>query len=83
MKKFGCSSILVVAVLLAVAVIAEAQQPGKVPLVGYVSSNTPSSPGPCSVPSGKDCAILVISRGKTFTLSTAILRERMVAPQAL
>ena len=37
MKKVGWSSILFVAVLLAVAVIAEAQQPTKIPRIGYLS----------------------------------------------
>ena len=37
MKKAAVSSILVAAVLLAVAVIAEAQQPKKVPRIGYLS----------------------------------------------
>jgi len=34
------------AMLFALGFAAEAQQPKKIPLVGYVSSNTPSSPGP-------------------------------------
>jgi putative ABC transport system substrate-binding protein len=38
MKKVGWSSILVAAMLLAVAVIAEAQQTKKVPRIGYLSS---------------------------------------------
>jgi putative tryptophan/tyrosine transport system substrate-binding protein len=38
MKKAGLLSILVVAVQLAVAVIAESQQPKKVPRIGYVSA---------------------------------------------
>ena len=38
MKKAGVFSILFVVVLLAVAVIAEAQQPKKVPRIGYLSS---------------------------------------------
>jgi putative ABC transport system substrate-binding protein len=38
MKKAGLSSILFVVVLLAVAVIAEAQQPKKVPRIGYLSA---------------------------------------------
>ena len=37
MKKAGVSSILFVVILLAVAVIAEAQQPKKVPRIGYLS----------------------------------------------
>jgi hypothetical protein len=38
MKKAAVPSILVVVVLFAVAVIAEAQQAGKVPRIGYLSS---------------------------------------------
>ena len=38
MKKAAVPSILVAVVLLAVTVIAEAQQPKKVPLIGYLSS---------------------------------------------
>jgi ABC-type uncharacterized transport system substrate-binding protein len=38
LKKVGWSSILVVVVLLIVAVIAEAQQPKKVPRIGYLSA---------------------------------------------
>ena len=38
MKKAAVPSILVVVVLLAVAVIAEAQQPRKMPRIGYLSS---------------------------------------------
>jgi hypothetical protein len=37
MKKAGLSSILIAVVLFAVAVIAEAQQPKKVPRIGYLS----------------------------------------------
>jgi ABC-type uncharacterized transport system substrate-binding protein len=43
MKKVGWSSILVAAVLLAVAVLADAQQPKKVPRIGYLSSQDPAS----------------------------------------
>jgi putative tryptophan/tyrosine transport system substrate-binding protein len=47
MKKVAWSSILVAAMLLAVAIIAEAQQPKKVPRIGYVSgTGDPSNPGP-------------------------------------
>ena len=37
MKKAAVPSILLVVVLLAVAVIAEAQQPTKIPRIGYIS----------------------------------------------
>ena len=43
MKKVGCSSILVAVILLAVVVIAEAQQPTKVPRIGYLNSTSYST----------------------------------------
>src|SRR5262245_20896492 len=43
MKRAAVPSILVVAVLVAVAVIAEAQQPKKVALIGYLASGNTSS----------------------------------------
>ena len=49
MKKAAVPSILVAVVLLAVAVIAEAQQPGKVPRIGYLSRRgepTAANPDP-------------------------------------
>src|SRR5438309_9961792 len=43
MKKVGWSSILVAAMLLAVGVTAQAQQPKKVSQIGYLSSFHPAS----------------------------------------
>ena len=43
MKKAAVPSILVAVVLLAVAVIAEAQQPKKVPRIGYLTAASPSA----------------------------------------
>src|SRR5262245_17433840 len=43
MKKAAVPSILVAVVLRAVAVIAEAQQPTKVPRIGYLSSVDPAT----------------------------------------
>jgi hypothetical protein len=43
MKKAGVFSILFVAVLLAVAVTAEAQQPAKVPRIGYLTNESLSA----------------------------------------
>jgi putative ABC transport system substrate-binding protein len=43
MKKAAVRSILIVVVLLAVAVIAEAQQPKKFPRIGYLSNGDPAS----------------------------------------
>jgi putative ABC transport system substrate-binding protein len=42
MKKAGLSSILIAVTLLAVAVIAEAQQPKKVPRIGFMIGTSPS-----------------------------------------
>ena len=42
MKRAAVPSILVVVVLLAVGVTAEAQQPKKVPRIGYLSSSDPA-----------------------------------------
>ena len=46
MKRAAVTSILVAVVLLAVAVTAEAQQPRKVPRLGYLSSSDPASDSP-------------------------------------
>ena len=43
MKKVAWSSILVVAVLLAVGVIADAQQPTKIPRIGYLIGTSPTA----------------------------------------
>jgi putative ABC transport system substrate-binding protein len=43
MKKAGLSSILIAVTLLALGVIAEAQQPKKVPRIGYLTSSDPAT----------------------------------------
>jgi putative tryptophan/tyrosine transport system substrate-binding protein len=43
MKKVGWSSIVVAVVMLTVAMVANAQQPTKVPRIGYLSSDSPST----------------------------------------
>ena len=43
MKKVGLSSILIVVVLLAVGVIADAQQPTKVPRIGFLATVSAST----------------------------------------
>jgi putative ABC transport system substrate-binding protein len=50
MNKAGWSSILVATILLAVAVIAEAQQSTKIPRIGYLSSGTPTTEATRSEP---------------------------------
>jgi putative tryptophan/tyrosine transport system substrate-binding protein len=43
MKRAAVSSILITMILLAVAVTAEAQQPKKIPRIGYLSNTDPAS----------------------------------------
>jgi len=43
MKRAAGPSILVAVVLLAIGVTAEAQQPGKVPQIGFLTGNFPSA----------------------------------------
>jgi hypothetical protein len=50
MKKARVSSILSVVVLLAVEVTAQAQQPKKVPRIGYLSAGNPTSESTRSEP---------------------------------
>jgi putative tryptophan/tyrosine transport system substrate-binding protein len=70
MKKVGWSSILVAAMLLAVAVVADAQEPKKVPRIGFLV------PAPIRVlplawrHSGMGCANSAISRERTLRSST-------------
>ena len=58
MKKAGVLSILFVVVLLAVGVIADAQQPKKVPLIGYLAAGNPLVSPPVPRPFGWLCASL-------------------------
>ena len=75
MKKAVVSSILFAVVLLAVAVIAEAQQPTKVPRIGYLTGATLTVNRPASRLSGRVCASLGTWRGKTLSLSGDLQRE--------
>ena len=50
MKKAAVPSILIVVVLLAVAVIAEVQQPGKVSRIGLLCNSTASGTAVLSIP---------------------------------
>ena len=60
MKKAAVPSILVAVVLLAVAVIAEAQQPKKVPRIGYLS------PGDAAADSTRSEAIRLALRERGY-----------------
>ena len=66
MKKAAVTSILVVVVLLVVGVIAEAQQPTKVPRIGYVTETGHfSSPSPNLEAFRQGLRDLVMLKGKT------------------
>ena len=74
MKKAAVSSILVVAMLLAVAVIAEAQQPAKVPRIGFLRT-PPAASGPRRRHFAKGCASSAISKERISPSSTDMRRE--------
>ena len=78
MKKAAVLSILVAVVLLALGVIAEAQQPAKIPRIGYLALG--SLPVTHSAPrhSGKVCASLGTWRGKISSLSIDTQRENSI-----
>jgi hypothetical protein len=55
--------------ILASSHLAEAQQPGKLPRIGYLAGATPSGVRPAPRHSAKGCASLDTWRGKTLPLS--------------
>jgi hypothetical protein len=64
------------ALLLALSFPTDAQQPKKVSRIGYLAASSPSAQLPrTEAPSGKVCASLATSRGKTLSLSCALERE--------
>ena len=67
------------AVLLALGSSAEAQQPKKVPRIGYLSPTSPSVSPTASRLSARVCANLGTSRGKTFSLNIDMQRESSTA----
>jgi putative ABC transport system substrate-binding protein len=84
MRKAGVLSILFVVILLAILVIAEAQQPAKVPRIGYVSgSGDPKAPGPLVEAFRQGLRDLGYIEGKTSWLSIATPRESSTGSQAL
>jgi hypothetical protein len=76
MKKAAPPSILVVMILLAVAVIAEAQQPNKVPRVGYLAGVSPSTIAARTQAFREGLRELGYVEGKTLWLSGDTLRTR-------
>ena len=79
MKRAGWSSILVAVVMLTVAVIAEAQQPTKIPRIGYLMGATRKVNRPAPPLSARACANLGTWRGKTLSLSGDLQRENSIA----
>ena len=75
MKKTGVSSILFVVILLAVGVIAEAQQPAKIPLIGVLGSGTAAIRATKRAWTyyAMGCASLATPRGKLSASNTALL----------
>src|SRR2546422_9543414 len=68
-KKAGVLSILLVVVLLAVAVIAEAQQPARIPRIGYVSgTGDASNQGPYVEALREGLRDLSYVEGKNFVI---------------
>ena len=78
MKKAAVPSILVVVVLLALGVTAEAQQPTKIPRIGYLVQRRPKDSGASSRHSSKGCGSLGTWREKTLSLSNDMRRENSI-----
>ena len=76
MKKAAVPSILVAVVLLAVGAIAEAQQPKKVPRIGYLSNPTQLLSPPVPRQFGWRCASVATSKDRTSPPSTDMRRGR-------
>ena len=67
------------AMLLALNFPVDAQQPTKVPRIGYLSATSPSVNPARIEASGRVCASLATSRGKTLSLSIDMQRESSIA----
>ena len=83
MKKAAVPSILIAVVLLAVAVIAEAQQATKIPQIGYLIWLPLSAHRPASRHSVRDCASLATRKGKTLLLNGDWATAKSIASQRL
>ena len=78
-EESGIFSILFVVVLLAVAVIAEAQQPKKVPRIGYISgTGNEANQGPYVEACDKGCASSATSKERTSSSNIGVPRERWI-----
>jgi putative ABC transport system substrate-binding protein len=77
MKKAAVPSILVVVVLLAVAVIAEAQQAKKVPRIGFLTATSASSQAPRLEAFRQGLKDLGYFEGKTITIEYRFAEEKL------
>jgi hypothetical protein len=78
-EKAAVPSILIAMILLAVAVVAQAQPQAKIPRIGYISGTGDSvNQGPTSRHCAKGCVISVMSKGKTSGSSIAVSRENLI-----
>ena len=77
MKKAGLLSILVVVVLLAVAVMAEAQQPKKVPRIGYLTGSSPSARSARIEAFGQGLRELGYVEGKNIVIEYRYAEEKL------
>ena len=75
-------ALLLCAMLFALCLSAEAQQPTKVPRIGYLAGTSLPLTRPASRHSGKVCASLATSRGKTLSSSGDMQRETRSATGA-
>ncbi len=79
MKKVGWSSILVAAMLLAVAVIGEAQQLARIPRIGYLATVSRSAIAVRIEAFRQGLRELGYVEGKTLSLSGDLRRENSIA----
>jgi hypothetical protein len=79
MKKAGLSSILIAVTLLAVGVIAEAQQPKKVPRIGYLTGASLSSQSANTEALQQGLRELGYVEGKNIALSGGARTEIAIA----
>ena len=79
MKKVGWSSILVAAMLLADAVIAEAQQLARIPRIGYLATVSRSAIAVRIEAFRQGLRELGYVEGKTLSLSGDLRRENSIA----
>jgi putative tryptophan/tyrosine transport system substrate-binding protein len=80
MKKVGWSSILVAAMLLAVAVLADAQQAGKIFRIGYLDDSTASGSAVLVDAFRQELSKLGWSEGKNFTIEYRFGENKGLAP---